>query len=81
MKITKQAKREAKQLYHFCLVNGSLDESRVRQVVQCVVATGQRRGLSILQCFLRLLKLESARRKATVESATMLPAEAAIFRC
>ena len=34
MKITKQAKREAKQLYRLCLVNGLLDENRVRQVVQ-----------------------------------------------
>ena len=34
MKINKQAKREAKQLFRFCLVNGLLDENRVRQVVQ-----------------------------------------------
>ena len=34
MKITKKAKREAKQLYRFCLVNGLLDENRARQVVQ-----------------------------------------------
>ena len=31
MKINKQAKREAKQLFRFCLVNGLLDENRVRQ--------------------------------------------------
>ena len=34
MKITKKQKREAKQLYRVCLVNGLLDENRVRQVVQ-----------------------------------------------
>ena len=34
MKITKQARRDAKQLFHSCQVNGLLDESRVRQVVQ-----------------------------------------------
>ena len=33
MKITKKEKREAKQLYRLCLVDGSLDENRVRQVV------------------------------------------------
>ena len=34
MKSNKQAKREAKQLFRFCLVNGLLDENRVRQVVR-----------------------------------------------
>ena len=42
MKITRQAKREAKQLYRFCLVKGLLDENRVRQVVQRLLATGDR---------------------------------------
>ena len=28
----RQAKREAKQLFHYCLVNGVIDENRVRQV-------------------------------------------------
>ena len=31
MKITKQARREAKQLFRICLVNGLLDENRARQ--------------------------------------------------
>ena len=30
MKITKQARRDAKQLFRSCLVNGVLDENRVR---------------------------------------------------
>ena len=38
MKINKRAKREAKQLFRYCLVNGLLDENRVRNVVQRVVA-------------------------------------------
>ena len=54
MKITKQAKREATQLYRLCLVKGLLDENRVRQVVQRVVATGERNSPSILAHFLRL---------------------------
>ena len=56
MKITKQAKREAKQLYRLCLVNGLLDENRVRQVVQRVIATGERDCPSILAHFVRLVK-------------------------
>jgi F-type H+-transporting ATPase subunit delta len=75
MKINKQAKREAKQLFRFCLVNGLLDENRVRQVVQLVAAAGQRNCPAILAHFRRLVKLEIAQRTATVESAAPLPAD------
>ena len=60
MKITKQQKREAKQLYRVCLVNGLLDENRVRQVVQRVIAAGERDSQPILAHFLRLVKLDYA---------------------
>jgi F-type H+-transporting ATPase subunit delta len=75
MKITKKAKREAKQMYRFCLVNGLLDQNRARQVVKRVVATGQRDCLPILTHFLRLVKLDCAQHTATIESATLLPAD------
>jgi F-type H+-transporting ATPase subunit delta len=73
MKINKQAKREAKQLFHFCLVNGLLDENRVRNVAQHLVATGRRDCPAILSHFRRLVRLEIVRRTATVESAVPLP--------
>jgi F-type H+-transporting ATPase subunit delta len=73
MKINKQAKREAKQLFRFCLVNGLLDENRVRNVVQHVVAAGRRDCPAILSHFRRLVRLEIVRRTATVESAAPLP--------
>ncbi len=75
MKITKQAKREAKQLYRLCVVKGLLDENRVRQVVPRVVATGERDCSSILAHFLRLVKLDCAEHTATIESATPLTAD------
>ena len=75
MKITRQAKREAKQLYRFCLVKGLLDENRVRQVVQRILATSDRAGPPILAHFLRLVKLDCAQHTATIESATPLPAD------
>ena len=75
MKITKRAKREAQQLYRFCLVNGLLDENRVRQVVQRVIANGKRDCSPILAHFLRLVKLDCAQHTATIESATPLPAD------
>ncbi len=75
MKITKKAKREAKQLYRVCLLNGLLDENRARQVVQRVAATGERDCLPILTHFLRLVKFDRAQHTATIESATLLPAD------
>lgn len=73
MKITKQAKREAKQLFRYCLLNGLLDENRVRKVVQYAIAAGHRNSAAIVSHFVRLLKLELVRRTATVESAAPLP--------
>jgi F-type H+-transporting ATPase subunit delta len=73
MKINKQARREAKQLFRYCLVNGLLDENRVRNVVQHLVAAGHRNCPAILSHFRRLVKLDLARHTATVESAAPLP--------
>lgn len=75
MKISKRAKREAKQLFRMCLMNGMLDESRVRHVVQHLLAAGRRNCPAILSHFERLVKLDLARHMATIESATPLPAD------
>ena len=72
MKTTKQVRREAKQLFLVCLVNGSLDEGRVRQVVQRVLESKRRRCLSLAMHLRRLVKLECSRHTAQVESATPL---------
>ncbi len=75
MKSNKQLKREAKQLFRRCFVNGVLDENRARHTAQLVVAARYRRRLTVLAHFLRLVKLECARHTANVESATLLPAD------
>lgn len=72
MKISKQARRDAKQLFRSCQLNGVLDEARVRQVLQQVVARKPRGYVSILSHFHRLVKLEIARRTAKVEGAVPL---------
>ncbi len=72
MKISKQARRDAKDLFRSCLVKGVLDEKRVRELVGKVVATKPRGYVSILSHFHRLVKLELERRTARVESATPL---------
>jgi len=73
MKISKQAQRSARELFRSCLVNGLLDEGRVRQAVGLVLARKPRGGIEILSRLQRLVKLDLERRTARVESAAPLP--------
>jgi F-type H+-transporting ATPase subunit delta len=75
MKSTKQIKREARQLFRLCLVNGSIDENRVRQVVRQGLQSNRRGVYAVLSHFMRLIRLERARHSAGVQSATALPAD------
>lgn len=75
MKVSKQARREAKQLYLSCLVDGMLEEARVRQAVDLVCSRKPRGYLGMLKHFHRLVELAVRRRTAVVESAAPLPAD------
>lgn len=75
MKTSKQINRDARQLFRLCVVNGLLDEQRVRQVVQGVLRSNCRGSYGLLSHFLRFVKLDRSRHTAEVESATSLPAE------
>ena len=76
MKISKQSRRDAKQLFRACLVNGQMDEGRVRQTVSLVIAKKPRAYVATLSQFQRLVKLDLARRTARIESAVELSADA-----
>ncbi|MBN9689541.1 MAG: F0F1 ATP synthase subunit delta [Verrucomicrobia bacterium] len=69
MKITKQARRDGRELFNACRVNGVLDEGRVREVVTRVIAAKSRSYLAVLEHFKRLVKLDLDRRAARVENA------------
>jgi F-type H+-transporting ATPase subunit delta len=69
MKISKQAKRDAKTLFKGCQVEGLLDENRVRKAVSSVIAQKPRGYVGILHHFQRLVKLDLDRRTARVENA------------
>ncbi len=75
MKVSKQARRGAKELFRDCIANGVLDENRVRQVVGKVAQAKPRGYFAILSHFQRLVKLEVERRSARVESAVPLTPE------
>ncbi len=75
MKISKQAKREAKELFRSCVANGLLDATRVRQAVQRVLEAKPRGYLAILSHFERLVKLALEQRTARIESPEPLTPE------
>lgn len=69
MKISKQAQRDARQLFRSCQVNGLLDENRVRQAVALVLEKKPRGYVGILTRLHRLLKLDVVKRTVKVENA------------
>lgn len=75
MKITKQARRDAKELFRSTFNNGVMDESKVRTAVKAVLEKKPRGFVAILEHFKRLVKLEQDRRSARVESAITLSPE------
>ena len=64
MRTTKRNKREARRLYRLCLVDGLLDESLARFVVQRTLEAGRHDGVGILGHFQRLVRLDRDRHTA-----------------
>jgi F-type H+-transporting ATPase subunit delta len=74
MKTARQARREARQLFRLCLVDGSLDEPRARLVVERILAGAHSGGLAVASHFQRLVRQDRARHQAEIASAVPLPA-------
>lgn len=72
MKVTRLARRQARELFLSCRIDGRLDPDRVRAAVQQLVTQRPRGYLGILTHFRRLVKLEVDRRTARIESAVAL---------
>lgn len=72
MKGSKQSRRDAKQLFQNCQVDGALDEARVRQAVALLIEKKPRGHFGTLQELQRLVKLDVNNRSARVESAVAL---------
>ena len=68
----RRTQRSARQLFRLCLVNGALDEARVRKVVAAAIASKRRGFTTVLTEFERLVRLDRARHSARVESAVPL---------
>ncbi len=74
MKISKEARRTSRQLFRACIVDGKLDESRVRLVMKQVMESKPRGYVGILDNFARQIQAELEKQRAIVESATELDA-------
>ena len=72
MKISREARRMARELYGFSLVNGRLDANRVSEISQRLVTEKPRGYLQALKELSLLVRLELDRRHAIVESAQPL---------
>jgi F-type H+-transporting ATPase subunit delta len=72
MKGSRQVKRTARRLYRLCLVDGALDPGRVRLVAERLAGSNRREAMAILAGFQRLVRLDTDRHTAVVESATPL---------
>jgi len=72
MKLTKEVRKISKELFRGSFANGKLDETRVRTFANAVAARKPRHYIEILKNYLRLIRLESEKHHALVESATPL---------
>jgi F-type H+-transporting ATPase subunit delta len=75
MKISKQAQRDARQLFRSCHVNGLLDENKVRQTVTLLTTQKPRGYVEILSRLHRLVKMDLEQHAARVESALPLSSD------
>ena len=72
MKISRQAQREAKQLFQACHEENNLNESKTRETVKLLLEKKPRDFVAILSHLHRLIKLDVQRRTAVVQSAIAL---------
>ena len=76
MKISKDAARAARQLLRLSHKDGRLDGDLIKEITSRISAAKPRGYLAILQEYSRLLRLESEKLEALVESAIELGAQA-----
>ena len=72
MKISKEARRFARELFQASLVNSRLDAKSVAEYADRLIAEKPRSYVQILREFTRLVRLELERRHAVIESAQPL---------
>jgi F-type H+-transporting ATPase subunit delta len=77
MKISREARRLARELFRLSLVNGRIDANRVSEISKHLIAERPRGYVQTLKEVSRLIRLELDKRHAIIESATPLDATSA----
>jgi len=72
MKVSKTAAATARRLFGLCQTGGKLDDAKLRAAVARLVESRPRDYRGILGALQKLTRLESERRKVTIESAVEL---------
>ncbi len=74
MKLSKEGRKLSKALFRTSFVNGALDSARVSQISEHVAQSKPRNYIGVLKELARLIRLELAKKEATIESVTDLDA-------
>ena len=61
MKSSRQITRAARRLFRLCLVNGTIDEARTKEVARRIALSGRRGSRAVLKHVLRLVRLDLGR--------------------
>lgn len=69
MKLSKEARKISRQLFQLSFTNGVLDGAKVRALTQELTASKPRDYFAALKNYQRLIRMETERRHAVVESA------------
>lgn len=75
MKLSREARRQSKELFDLSIVDGRLDENRLRTIATEILEKKPRHYVQMLKFITRLTRLEVSRHHAVVESATELSNE------
>lgn len=72
MKLSREARRQTKELFDLAMVNGRLDADRIRLIATEITERKPRFYMQMLKFLTRLAHLEAAQHHAIIESATPL---------
>ena len=77
MQVKKEVRQTAREMLRSSFTDGQLDRGRVAAVVDSVLTRKPRNHLKILEYYKRLLRLETEKRHAQIETATSLEPQVA----
>ncbi len=75
MKISKESRKLAKQLFQASFTNARLDDSKIRELIRAIVQRKPRHYIQLLKQYQSLIRLETEKHHAVIESAVELTPE------